>query len=263
MLGLATTAAWWPAAATAAAIDTTATDASAELRAAALDAFAARDFDTTLALLDELVSREPREPRWREMRADALVDNKRFEAALDDFGAALSLTPSDAGIDRAAEGGGEFGAGFGDEGEAVTGLEAVGEQAVGHRLGVVAQFGEGVGADEMAARIVEIEAAAALGGIIERIAEGGEIGVAARQVAQAGGGAGRGSRWFAGGRSGLRCGDVFPLCDQVGPLREQGGVGHGLEFPSVLALPAGRYRRKRVHVKPRPGFVALVPGTEA
>ena len=101
MLGLATTAAWWPAAATAAAIDTTATDASAELRAAALDAFAARDFDTTLALLDELVSREPREPRWREMRADALVDNQRFEAALDDFGAALSLTPSDAGIDRA------------------------------------------------------------------------------------------------------------------------------------------------------------------
>ena len=51
--------------------------------------YAARDFSGTLSLLDELVRRAPDSPRWREMRAQALVDAKRFSESLDDYNAAL------------------------------------------------------------------------------------------------------------------------------------------------------------------------------
>ena len=67
-----------------------------------------------------------------------------------------------AGIDRAEESGGEFGAGLGDQRETVAGLEAEGDEAARIGQRVVAQLGIGIGADQRAARIVEIEAAACL-----------------------------------------------------------------------------------------------------
>lgn len=51
--------------------------------------YAARDFTGTLSLLDELVRRSPDSPRWREMRAQTLVDAKRFSESLVDYNAAL------------------------------------------------------------------------------------------------------------------------------------------------------------------------------
>lgn len=56
--------------------------------------YAARDFPGTLALLDELVRRAPDSPRWREMRAQTLVDAKRFSEGLEDYNAALQYVPS-------------------------------------------------------------------------------------------------------------------------------------------------------------------------
>src|SRR3546814_29515 len=47
-------------------------------------------------------------------------------------------------------------------------------------LRIVAQFAIAVGAHETSARIVKIEPAAALRGIVERFADGGEVGEAAR-----------------------------------------------------------------------------------
>ena len=48
-------------------------------------------------------------------------------------------------------------------------------------MGIAAQFGIGIGLNKIAARIMKIEPAPALRGIVERLAEGGEIGIAARQ----------------------------------------------------------------------------------
>lgn len=51
--------------------------------------YAARDFTGTLSLLDELVRRAPDSARFREMRAQTLVDAKRFSDSLVDYNAAL------------------------------------------------------------------------------------------------------------------------------------------------------------------------------
>jgi tetratricopeptide (TPR) repeat protein len=72
-----------------------------ELQAAAAAAYANRDFDAALAALDELVRQEPQELRWREMRAQALVDAKNFNGALDDFDLTLKRLPAEAQVDRA------------------------------------------------------------------------------------------------------------------------------------------------------------------
>ncbi|KAL4430602.1 hypothetical protein ABPG77_005842 [Micractinium sp. CCAP 211/92] len=60
-----------------------------------------RNFVETVQLLNQIVDLEPREPRWREMRAQALVDGKNFTDALRDFDSALRLLPPDARVDRA------------------------------------------------------------------------------------------------------------------------------------------------------------------
>ncbi|KAL4436864.1 hypothetical protein ABPG75_004003 [Micractinium tetrahymenae] len=60
-----------------------------------------RNFAETVQLLNKIVDLEPREPRWREMRAQALVDGKNFTDALRDFDSALSLLPPAADVDRA------------------------------------------------------------------------------------------------------------------------------------------------------------------
>jgi hypothetical protein len=80
------------------------------------------------------------------------------------------------GIDRAAEQRREVHARLGDEGDPVVLLHAARDQGMGHGDRVGAQFAIGIDAREGATRIVEIEAAPARGGIIQGIAESGEIG---------------------------------------------------------------------------------------
>ena len=92
----------------------------------------------------------------------------------------------DPGIDRPAEQRGEFGAGFGNQREAVARREAGDDQAAGHSQRIAAQFAERVGAGQAPARIVEIEPARTAGGIVQRLGKGGEIGEAARQGATVG-----------------------------------------------------------------------------
>ena len=89
-----------------------------------------------------------------------------------------------AGIDRAEEAGGEFGPGLGDQRDAVAGLEPERDEAAGVGERILAQLGIRIGARQRSAGVVEIEAAAALRGIIERLAEGREIGDPARQVVE-------------------------------------------------------------------------------
>ena len=67
----------------------------------AREAYSRRDFGQALELVDRLVVAQPGSPRWREMRAAALVDGKAFRAALGDYGAALEGTPPDGLVDRA------------------------------------------------------------------------------------------------------------------------------------------------------------------
>ena len=67
----------------------------------AREAYSRRDFWQALQAVDALVAAQPGSPRWREMRAAALVDGKRFRAALADYGAALEGTPPDGTIDAA------------------------------------------------------------------------------------------------------------------------------------------------------------------
>jgi hypothetical protein len=71
------------------------------------------------------------------------------------------------------------------------------DQAVGGGERVLAQLAEGVGAGQLAARIVEVEAAHALRGIIQRLAQACEIGEAARQRVRGRRGAGRRPAAFA------------------------------------------------------------------
>lgn len=71
------------------------------LQKAAREAYADRDFVRAVDLLNQIVGLEPREPKWLEMRAQALVDGKNFGDALRDFDSALSLLPAEAEVDRA------------------------------------------------------------------------------------------------------------------------------------------------------------------
>src|SRR3546814_20046149 len=79
---------------------------------------------------------------------------------------------------------GEFGPGLGEQRDAVAGLDPGGDQAIGGETRVVAQLAVAVGAHEAPARIVEIEPAAALRRIVGRLADGGEVGKAARRSEQ-------------------------------------------------------------------------------
>src|SRR3546814_11238361 len=109
-------------------------------------------------------------------------------------------------MDGAEEERGEFGPGLGDQRDAVAGLDPGGDQAIGGETRVVAQLAVAVGAHEAPARIVEIEPAAALRRIVERTADGGEVGEAARRRAGSGGGGKDGTVSSALGCFGFRGG---------------------------------------------------------
>ena len=86
-----------------------------------------------------------------------------------------------AGIDGAKEGGSKAGTGFGDQGDAVTGLHAFGNEVRGVAAGIGGEFRKGVSAHQIGAGIVEVEALLPLRGVIQSITECGEIGAALRQ----------------------------------------------------------------------------------
>mmetsp|Transcript_12807 Transcript_12807/g.34933 ORF Transcript_12807/g.34933 Transcript_12807/m.34933 type:complete len:377 (+) Transcript_12807:51-1181(+) len=74
---------------------------SMELEDAAFEAYANRDFQEAVNLLTQLVNKEQSSPRWLEMRAQVLCDGKNFDVAIQDFNAALGLTPEIDEIGRA------------------------------------------------------------------------------------------------------------------------------------------------------------------
>ena len=68
--------------------------ALAALQADAATAFAAQDFPAAERALSALIAAEPQNVAWVEGRAQVRVDAKRFDAALQDFDAALALIGS-------------------------------------------------------------------------------------------------------------------------------------------------------------------------
>lgn len=68
-----------------------ATENGMDLETLATRAYASRDFGVAIRTLDALVRRDPLNVRWREMRATALVDNKRFAEAIADYDTCLRL----------------------------------------------------------------------------------------------------------------------------------------------------------------------------
>lgn len=71
------------------------------MQEAAREAYARRDFASTLELVDQLVAAEPDAARWHEMRASVLVDGKRFEPALQEYARALAATPAENRVEQA------------------------------------------------------------------------------------------------------------------------------------------------------------------
>jgi len=79
-------------------------DGIGDLESRAFEAYANRDFQQASNLLTQIINMEADPatiPRWYEMRAQVLVDGKNFQAALTDFGEALSKTGPEALTDRA------------------------------------------------------------------------------------------------------------------------------------------------------------------
>ncbi|KAK3278797.1 hypothetical protein CYMTET_13285 [Cymbomonas tetramitiformis] len=66
-------------------------ESTAELQAKALLAFEKRDFKEATRVLSELVAREPKNEKWLEGRAQALLDGKAFTMALRDYDSALEI----------------------------------------------------------------------------------------------------------------------------------------------------------------------------
>jgi hypothetical protein len=83
-----------------------------------------------------------------------------------------------AGIDSTEKESRKFGNGLGDKGDPIARLYPAGDEAVSiaDRLG--AKLGERIGPFQPSARIVEIQAAPARGGIVQRFAEGRKVGEA-------------------------------------------------------------------------------------
>lgn len=108
------------------------------LQAAAARAYGERDFTGAVSALDQLLQMEPKSARWLEMRAQALVDGKRFGEALRDFDAAIALTPAGgtqldtarllAGRGLAYEGIGDWVSALADYSAALAGAEEAGAQ---------------------------------------------------------------------------------------------------------------------------------------
>lgn len=74
---------------------------SDDLERAASQAYASRNFSSTVDSLNELIRREPASARLYEMRAVTLVDGKNFARALVDFDECLRLMGSGPSLDRA------------------------------------------------------------------------------------------------------------------------------------------------------------------
>lgn len=66
-----------------------------DLEEQAFTFYSNRDFPATLHLLDDIIKEDPSNPRWYEMRAQVLVDNKDFTGAISDFNKALSQSSID------------------------------------------------------------------------------------------------------------------------------------------------------------------------
>ena len=64
-----------------------------QLEAFAKSSYEARQLDSALEALSELIRREPEAPVWRERRGQVFVDLKRFDDALADFDAAVAAQP--------------------------------------------------------------------------------------------------------------------------------------------------------------------------
>ncbi|KAK9829331.1 hypothetical protein WJX72_005226 [[Myrmecia] bisecta] len=72
-----------------------------DFEATAYQAYADRDFEATVQLLNELIANNPsapQMPRWLEMRAQVLLDGKNFGAAVTDYNAAIQQS---ADLDKA------------------------------------------------------------------------------------------------------------------------------------------------------------------
>lgn len=59
----------------------------------AQSSYQARELESALEALTELIRREPEQPVWRERRGQVFVDLKRFKEALGDFDAAVAAQP--------------------------------------------------------------------------------------------------------------------------------------------------------------------------
>lgn len=59
----------------------------------AQSSYQARELESALEALTELIRREPEQPVWRERRGQVFVDLKRFTEALGDFDAAVAAQP--------------------------------------------------------------------------------------------------------------------------------------------------------------------------
>ena len=76
--------------------DASNTDAAIYLERIAAEAYSNRDFTEAVEALNRLVALDPTSPRFREMRAMALVDGKKFSEAIKDFDDCLRLLNSSA-----------------------------------------------------------------------------------------------------------------------------------------------------------------------
>ncbi len=122
--------------------------------------------------------------------------HRRIAAAeLDDQLTDIAVAPAETGrqrqrhrpgasIDGAEKQRSEFGAGLGDQRDAVAGLHARGDQPIRGGQRVAFQFAIRIRADQLTTRIVEIEPAGAGRRIVERFADRGKIGKAARLGAE-------------------------------------------------------------------------------
>jgi hypothetical protein len=129
-----------------------------------------------------------------------------------------------AGVDRAAEQGGELRPGLGDDRHPVARLDPVRDQAAGAVQRVAAQLRVGIGPHQPPAGIVEVQTFFTPRRVIERLAEGSEIGKAPGQAVVVDGGD-RGAGW-------CRC--------------ERFVVGHDREKP----VRAGLRRSSAAHREP-------------
>jgi len=72
-----------------------------QLERAAVLAYSERDFESALKSINQLIDRDPKEPRWREMRATTLVDGKNFVDAISDFDECVELLGRGDSLDKA------------------------------------------------------------------------------------------------------------------------------------------------------------------